>query len=260
MVEISGQNMEWSFYSSEARELSDHHRRILSSLGSYVRRQSGSKPVESESIARTSQLPGVAGCPIGFDVIRRHYRREISTIPMRQRGCSSLRKLPGWTQYRIDSYRQVDLEHCSRTQHTDISQTLSRFSQHFRHDVTTCDPYEWRLNPRLFQFLDLMWGPHDVDRFASMITCQVSHYNSRFIDPLTSGVNALSQHNWGELNNFVNCPFRLTDRVLDTTQDQRALATIIAPRWPSQPWFQRLTEMCVAPPINIPTHFTVSTH
>lgn len=71
--------------------------------------------------------------------------------------------------------------------------------------------YEWQLHPGLFNLLDSVWGPHEVDRFATMANTQLPVYNSSFLDPYTSGVDALAQQDWTSLNNFVNAPFRLLD-------------------------------------------------
>ena len=112
--------------------------------------------------------------------------------------------------------------------------------------------YEWQLNPHLWMYLDTLWGPHSVDRFASLITTQLPRYNSRYQDPYSEAVDALAQDNWQQENNYVNCPFRLLPRVLDVIVQQQALATVIAPWWPSQPWFHRLKALTIAPPLRIP--------
>lgn len=111
--------------------------------------------------------------------------------------------------------------------------------------------YEWMLDPGLFNYIDSMLGPHTVDRFASMTTALLPKYNSRFSDPLTSGVDALAQQDWGSEMNFVNAPFRLLNKVLDVVVKQRAHATVIAPHWPNQPWFSRLKNLSVSPPIRL---------
>jgi hypothetical protein len=112
--------------------------------------------------------------------------------------------------------------------------------------------YEWTLNPAIFRYIDLLWGPHSIDRFASISTTQLPQYNSRFFDPLTQGVDALAQQNWADHNNYVNPPFRLLSRVLQVIKDQKAWATVIAPYWPSQHWFNSLQGMLVAAPFRIP--------
>ena len=112
--------------------------------------------------------------------------------------------------------------------------------------------YEWMLHPRLFGLLDKYWGPHQVDRFASLMTTQLPMYNSLFWDPGTSGVDALAQKDWGEFNNFVNAPFALIPRVLQVVKQQKAVATVIAPWWESQVWFRQLVSMSIEEPIRLP--------
>ena len=114
------------------------------------------------------------------------------------------------------------------------------------------DHYEWQLNRGLFKYLNSLWGPHTVDRFATMVNAQLPMYNSRFADPHTSGIDALAQQDWNRHNNFVNPPFRLIPKVLQVVEKQRAQATIIAPWWPAQPWFQTLMRLSIRPPLKLP--------
>ena len=116
------------------------------------------------------------------------------------------------------------------------------------------DQYEWRLHSQLFRRLDKAFGPHTVDRFASLQSTQLPRYNAAFHDPGAEAIDALSQ-NWAGEMNFANPPFRLLHRVLHLIQDQGAQATVIAPWWPSQPWFKLLENMSIAIPIRLPnTH------
>jgi len=116
--------------------------------------------------------------------------------------------------------------------------------------------YEWKLQRSVFNHLDYVWGPHTLDRFASISTTQLPRYNSRYSDPRTLGVDALAQTDWAFENNFVNPPFCLLDKVLDVIIAQQAVATLIAPVWPAQPWFRKLVRHLVAPPILIPRSAT----
>ena len=111
--------------------------------------------------------------------------------------------------------------------------------------------YEWSLSRRAFTYIDHIWGPHTVDRFASYTNAQVPVFNTRFWEPRTAGVNALAQE-WSGENNWVNAPFRLLHQVLDKIVQCRAEATVIAPFWPSQTWFRRLLTMATQRPIRIP--------
>lgn len=112
--------------------------------------------------------------------------------------------------------------------------------------------YEWMLHPRLFQCIDHKWGPHTIDRFASFLTHQTRRYNTLFHDPMSTGVDALAQTQWDAENNFVNPPFRLIPLILTKMCAEKAKGTIIAPWWPSQPWFQKLLHMTIATPFRIP--------
>ena len=120
--------------------------------------------------------------------------------------------------------------------------------------------YEWCIHQRLYYYLDSLYGPHTIDRFATMSTTQCVKYNSRFMDPKTSGVNALAQGDWAEENNFVNPPIRLLDQTIDIICQQGAYATIIAPAWKSQWFYHRLKELSIYPPIKLPkaNHFCIT--
>ena len=118
--------------------------------------------------------------------------------------------------------------------------------------------YEWRLHPNLFRLIDRIWGPHHIDKFASITSTQIPVYNFLYWDPQTSGVDALSQTNWGTMNNFVNPPFALIPRILNIIREQKAVATLIAPKWVGQPWYQQLTGMLIDQPIRLPiSHRTI---
>ncbi|GFO41465.1 reverse transcriptase/ribonuclease h/putative methyltransferase [Plakobranchus ocellatus] len=112
--------------------------------------------------------------------------------------------------------------------------------------------YEWSMHPCLFQYLDAVWGPHSIDRFASMNTTLCPRYNSLYLDPFTCGVDSLHQSDWATENNFVNAPIRLLDRVLEIICSQEAYATVIAPAWRAKTWYQKLKELSIGPPIRLP--------
>ncbi len=101
--------------------------------------------------------------------------------------------------------------------------------------------YEWQLNPRLFKFLDQIYGPHTVDQFASMMTTHLPHYNSRFLDPVTV-----------DNKTFCELPILNDCQSVKVIQNQQAEATVIAPLWPSQPWFKRIQQMSQGFPIKLP--------
>lgn len=112
--------------------------------------------------------------------------------------------------------------------------------------------YEWRMHPKLFQFIDSVYGPHTIDRFASILTRQTKRYNSLFWDPESEAIDALHQSNWQQEMNFVNPPFRLLPRVIELIQRSGAEATVVAPYWPAKIWHRQLVDMSVSHPIKLP--------
>ena len=64
-----------------------------------------------------------------------------------------------------------------------------------------------------------------------------------YYNPKTSGIDTLAQTDWKMENNFVNCPFFLIPKVLRVVSDQKAEATIKAPKWPAQTWYRKLLRM-----------------
>ena len=112
-------------------------------------------------------------------------------------------------------------------------------------------PYEWKLHPKLFRYLNKKWGPFSVDRFANMSNAQLMRYNSLFWDPMTMGIDAFSQCWSGEIN-FINPPIRIMNRVLDKVIADQAVTTLICPIWPAQSWFTKLLKVSISPPLRFP--------
>eukprot|EP00873_Tetraselmis_striata_P036056 jgi/Tetstr1/456320/TSEL_004100.t1 len=116
------------------------------------------------------------------------------------------------------------------------------------------DDSDWQLNPRIFAYLQRLWGPHTVDRFASMENTQLPRYNSRWRDPHCEAVDSLHLPDefWRRERNYCNPPWGLLDDLADKLRQSGAAATVIAPHWPGRRWYQLLqdlaTETIVYPP------------
>ena len=63
---------------------------------------------------------------------------------------------------------------------------------------------DWSLDGAIFQQLDHKWGPHTIDRFASHYNTQLPHFNSRFWNPGTEGVDVFTC-DWSKDINWL-CP------------------------------------------------------
>lgn len=105
------------------------------------------------------------------------------------------------------------------------------------------DRSDWALDPELVDRLMALWGLPDVDVFASANNAVVPTFFSAFHDPLSAGVNGLAQpwHPFRRL--WLNPPWDLLPRVLSKLAAERCAATVIAPYWPSAPWWPAITTL-----------------
>ena len=104
------------------------------------------------------------------------------------------------------------------------------------------DTEDWRLNPEVFAELDRDFGPHTIDRFASVTSAQLPRYNSRWRDPFTEGVDSLSL-DWRGENNYVNPPWTLLPQLAQKLVENPVPCTIVCPFWTGAPWYQQLRDL-----------------
>ena len=60
------------------------------------------------------------------------------------------------------------------------------------------DSDDWGLSPLSFHRIDLVWGPHSVDRFANHVNARLPRFNSRFWNPGSEGIDAFVMNWHGE--------------------------------------------------------------
>ena len=92
----------------------------------------------------------------------------------------------------------------------------------------------------------------EIDCFASRLDHKLSHFYSRYSDPLSSHVDAFTIV-WRD-NVYLFPPIPIIDRVLSKfISDSTRRGLLICPLWPSQPWFPSLLDLLIAPPILLPS-------
>ena len=64
---------------------------------------------------------------------------------------------------------------------------------------------DYMLNPDIFAALDILWGPHTVDRFSTFKTRQVPRFCSRWLNPCAEGIDAFTLP-WAGENNWMFPP------------------------------------------------------
>ena len=107
---------------------------------------------------------------------------------------------------------------------------------------TTTDRLDWKLALGVFQRINAIWGPLEVDLFASRLSSQLDRFFSWRPDPLAEATDAFLQ-DWGPLKAYANPPWCLVGRVLRQVKAQQARVILVAPVWRGQPWYPVLLEM-----------------
>jgi hypothetical protein len=51
---------------------------------------------------------------------------------------------------------------------------------------------DWAISTEFFQFVDELWGPHSVDKFASSNNAKTKLFNSLYWNPSALGVNSFN--------------------------------------------------------------------
>ena len=110
---------------------------------------------------------------------------------------------------------------------------------------------EWKLNENVFEQIDKIFGPHDIDLFASQDNHQIKRYVSYLPDPNAEFIDAFSV-NWNKLNAYVFPPFSIIGRVLQKMKLEEADITLVAPIWTTQTWFPEILHSIVQDSYVIP--------
>jgi hypothetical protein len=94
------------------------------------------------------------------------------------------------------------------------------------------DSDDWRLDPVLLEELDMRFGKHSIDPFASALNTLLPRYNAGLKDPTCEAVDALHLPNndWRRENNWCNPPWPLLPNLVEKLRQSGAAATVVAPR------------------------------
>ena len=126
--------------------------------------------------------------------------------------------------------------------HNAIADVLSR----------ECVGTEWSLHPEICRVLFGVWGPPQVDLFATALNRRLPLYVSPLPDPMAWKRDAFS-FPWEELDLYAFPPFALLRRVLIRVRDTRRVrVTLVAPLWPQADWFPLLLDLLVDFPRELP--------
>ena len=96
----------------------------------------------------------------------------------------------------------------------------------------TIDRDDWGVSNSFFKFLDFVWGPHSIDRFADESNKKTERFNSRFKTVGSEGVDAFAFDWAGEINWLVP-PIYLIIKCIKHLCSTGATGTLVVPYWPS---------------------------
>jgi hypothetical protein len=91
---------------------------------------------------------------------------------------------------------------------------------------------DYTFHDDVFNFIDVLWGPHSCDRFACHYNSKLQNFNTRYFQPGTSGVDGFTQ-DWSQHNNWLCPPTYLIIKTVNHAKTCGAQGTLIAPVWKS---------------------------
>lgn len=98
------------------------------------------------------------------------------------------------------------------------------------------DHEDWGVLDDFFAFIDNLWRPHSVDRFASPLNNKTEKFNSLFWSTFFSFAVDAFARNWTRENNWLVPPIYLVVEVIKHMVFCKSKGTLIIPRWVSTPF------------------------
>ena len=117
------------------------------------------------------------------------------------------------------------------------------------------DSSDWLLNRQVFKSLCKAFKVNpSVDLFASRTCHQLKKYMAYKMDPEAVAVDAIQQ-DWGNFNApYAFPPFALIGQVLQKIESlSETVVILVAPVWPTSPWYPALLDLTVDNPVLLPT-------
>ena len=134
---------------------------------------------------------------------------------------------------------KLDDQWVARKQNT-IADTLSKLY----------DFEDWETTNTLFKYLNRVWRPFTIDRFANNKNCKTKVFNSKYWCPNTTCVDAFST-SWKRKNSYLVPPIHLIPKAIIQLRLSKAQGVLVAPFWSSAAFWPLLFNL----QNKIPSHF-----
>ena len=103
---------------------------------------------------------------------------------------------------------------------------------------------EWELSKHAFQYINKVFGPFDIDLFASRLNAKCKNFVSWFPDPEAIACDAFTI-SW-KSKFYAFPPFSLILKVLQKIREDKVTGVLVVPWWPTQPWFPIFMELKIS--------------
>ena len=108
---------------------------------------------------------------------------------------------------------------------------------------------EWQLNKSVFDKVNRIFGPFEIDLFASRLNNQVANYVSWKCDPGAWAIDALLV-DWQSLRQmYAFPPFSLLPAVFQKMDREKVDVLVILPLWTTQSWWPQMLQRLIIVPI-----------
>ena len=94
---------------------------------------------------------------------------------------------------------------------------------------------DWAISTEFFQFIDELWGPHSVDRFASSSNTKTTLFSSLYWNSCALRVYSFYS-DWSQDANWLLPPEPLASRVINHLVKCKVKGTLLVPKWTSPFW------------------------
>ena len=248
-------SLEWQKSSIKMPRYSYRDRCFICRLGGSLWGPSHRGILVSDRAFIAHKLPGVDSGRICLEVIR---KRQMSYQNPSVNGQPDISRLPkqngGTSSCILASLTYQIWQWCLNRDITIVAQHLPGYLNIIADEESRSlgDSSDWKLMPEIIQQINLLWGPLEIDLFASRLTNQLPRYVSWKPDPGAEATDAFSL-NWAQHRGYAFPPFVLIGRCLKQVIRQQAPSlVIVTPVWEMQSWFPLLLELCVDQPLLLP--------
>jgi hypothetical protein len=112
---------------------------------------------------------------------------------------------------------------------------------------------DWHLDPSVFPRISSLWGPPQIDLFASLQLAQTMRFMSWRAADSPEAIDALSMR-WDFALAYLFPPIPLLKRVVRKLELARGVFLLVTPYWEAQTWFASLQALQVLDVRRLPFH------